>query len=151
ARATSLLPGALSCCSIHLSTPITRTFSRSPGRGPKVSRFRAWAARFSSSMRALSLLLPFPPARRSEAHRAVPTSRRGISRGATLIPRRSSRAAGPVYGDIEHQEGKKLWRSRPRRRLSRVDAAVVDLVTEDGGHLVNVGGGDGAQAGVVEE
>src|ERR1700733_8141005 len=34
----------LSCCSNHLSGPRARTFSRSPGRGPKVKRLRScWA------------------------------------------------------------------------------------------------------------
>src|SRR5439155_18615442 len=45
----SILSG-WSCCSIHLSTPILLTISISPGRGPKVRRFRACSARFSSSI-----------------------------------------------------------------------------------------------------
>ena len=37
ARASSIRVGS-NCIAIHLSTPIARTFSTSPGRGPKASR-----------------------------------------------------------------------------------------------------------------
>src|SRR5208282_2717275 len=46
--AESSIDSGWSCCSIHFSSPIFRTASTSPGRGPYENRFSAWRIASSS-------------------------------------------------------------------------------------------------------
>src|SRR5205807_2013890 len=69
--------------SIHRSSPIARTASVSPGRGPKVSRLRAWTIRASSS--TVAVALGRPDAAPAGAARARARARPAALRHAVLM------------------------------------------------------------------
>src|ERR1041385_2966056 len=131
-----------SCSSNHLSRPMARTRSTSPGRTPKVKRLRAWTMRLSSSIciGAVAVLGRFDldvlsPATSAAAESSTTRPSRinclrvaGIDAPGTLL---YSGILTPSYAKVVE-----------KTRLRQGNAAAVHATVEFGGHMIYVGGRD---------